>query len=408
MLKTTRNMVFIFFIVLVLGCLLLTLSYMIPSENAFNQINHNADDIQDISPCFIPTYDTTKYDMYTDKIILSQISYYNHNVSLIENAMGAYRTDPGNFSQYLDGDESSIHDHPQYWHGNMVVYKPIFYFLDYNGFKILDLFLELALIIFVLKLMIDRNLKNFCIPLILSLFLIHVEVIGTSLQYSPMLYITLISIIILLKYKEYLFKDNRLFYYFLVIGMATSYFDLLTYPLVSFAIPMIFYLLIEEDKNNLKDNFVKIVLFAVVWAIGYIGMWGCKWIIGSIILKEDVISIGLNKIFFRMNPNSYGEFSRFDAIMKNVLIYKKRGYFVIFALTAVYYVKRIIPSRKNINKVNLKHSIPLLIMASSPFIWYFVCCNHSYIHYWFTYRELWIFFFAILCVAEYLKKSENY
>ena len=261
MFRTIRNLAIIFFIVLILGFSLLTISYMIPCDNAFNQINENSPDILDAYTFSIPTYNTTKGDMYTDKIILSQISYYNQNVSLIENAMGAYRTNPDTFSEYIEGDESTIHDHTQYWHGNLVIYKPIFYFLDYNGFKVLDLFLELVLIIFVLKLMIERNLKNYCVPLLLSLFLIHVEVIGLSLQYSTMFYIMLISIIILLKYKNFLFKENRLFYYFLVIGMASSYFDLLTYPLVSFGVPMIFYLLLN-DSSDLKDNFVKIVLFA--------------------------------------------------------------------------------------------------------------------------------------------------
>ena len=241
--RVMRNLALIFFIVLILGFLLLTIAYMIPCENSFNHINNNAYDILHTPTVSIDTYNTTKNDMYTDKIILSQISYYNPNVSLIENAMGSYRTDPGNFSQYINGEgESTIHDHPQYWHGHLVIYKPIFYFLDYEGFKVLNLFVELTLIIFVLTLMIERNLKSYCLPFLFSLFFIHIEVIGVSLQYSTVFNLMLFSLIILLKYKEFLFKNKRLLYYFLVVGMVTSYSDLLTFPLITFAIPMIFFL----------------------------------------------------------------------------------------------------------------------------------------------------------------------
>ena len=191
----------------------------------------------------------------------------------------------------------------------------------------------------------------------------------------------LLSLIILLKYKEFLFKDKRLLYYFLVVGMVTSYSDLLTYPLVTFAIPMIFCLLLEMDNNNLKDAILKIVLFAVVWTVGYAGMWACKWVISSFVLNKDVITMALNQLLFRVDPNSYGDFSRIDAVLKNVLVYKKRAYMIIFAFIGVYYVKRLISHRKNIKVNKVKRVVPLLIMAAAPFVWYFVACNHSYIHY---------------------------
>lgn len=46
-------------------------------------------------------------------------------------------------------------------------------------------------------------------------------------------------------------------------------------------------------------------------------------------------------------------------------------------------------------KMYLKN-IHFLLIAIIPFVWYMVLANHSYVHYWFTYRELAIFIFAIL------------
>ena len=81
---------------------------------------------------------------------------------------------------------------------------------------------------------------------IYHIFIFHSpEVIGLSMQYAPIFFIMLISVFILLKFKDKLLENNNLIYYFLIIGMATSFFDLLTYPLITLRTPLIFYLLLE-------------------------------------------------------------------------------------------------------------------------------------------------------------------
>ena len=89
------------------------------------------------------------------------------------------------------------------------------------------------------------------------------------------------------------------------------------------------------------------------------------------------------------------------------MVYKKKGYLIIFSLLAIYYGKRLIDYRKNITKNNLKEILPFLFMAVIPFLWYFVVSNHSSIHFWFTFRELLIFFFAIFCSLELIIRKEE-
>ena len=386
-----------------LGFSLMVVTYTLPTDNAQKVIVDNPNVIN--HSYATPSYITTHLDFYTDSIILSEVSYYNKNVSLIDNALSVYGIrEESDFQSFVAGNESVIKDYPRYWHGNLVILKPLFLFFDYDSIKILELFFELVMVIGIIKLMSENNLKNYIIPFLFSICLIHPEVIGLSLQFSAMFNIMLVSVYILLRFKEFLFKNNRLYYYFLVVGMATSFFDLSTYPLVSLGVPLIFYMLMNDNQSNLKDNILKIILFGLVWSVGFFGMWLSKLIISTIILDKNIIMNAFKQFIFR---TSSVEFTRSDAILNNILVYKKRAYLVIIGCMLIYYVKRAIDSKRFFKKDNFKSLIPFIIIALMPFVWYFLVSNHSYIHSFFTYRELVIFFFAIMCMLEYKLNNEN-
>lgn len=404
MIKQVRNLVLVFIGVVLLGFLSMIISYSIPMSKIHDRIVQNTD------PYFatyslIPFDDGTVLDLYTDSIILGETATYNKSKSLIDNAIMVYGPTKGvnDFLEYASGNESTITSYERYWHGSLIVLRPLFYLFDYNSIKVLNLLLQLLLVFGIIKLMIKNGIEKYILPFIISLFLIHPATIGLSFQYSAMYNLLLLSILFMLKFKDKLLEKNRFMYFFLVIGMLTSFFDFLTYPAVIFGVPIVFYLLLE-DKKSFKEKLLKILLYGVLWCIGYVGMWFSKWAITSIILQKDAISEALNIIFFRTSTE---KFTRFDAIMKNIGIYKKRSYVTIFGLIFIYYLVRIIKNRKTLNKSILIKMIPFILVALIPFVWYFVISNHSYIHYWMTYRELVIFFFAGMCGCEILINKDR-
>ena len=378
-------------------------TYSLPNDNVHDNIMKDIEVYTEVYPRVIPNDRTTILDVYTDSKIISELLDKNETTSPIKNAMAVYGTSPKVFNSFIEGKDNTTFEYPRYWHGNLVVFNALFNFLDYNGIKIVQVLCELVLIVGILKLMIDRNLKNYIIPFVLSLLLIHPVVIGLCLQYAPVFFITLISVFVLLKFKEKLFENNNLIYYFLIIGMSTSFFDFLTYPLITVGTPLIFYLLLENNKHTLKENVTKILLFASIWAFGYVGMWVSKWIIASFVLNHDVISNGLSVIAVRSSVEGV---SRFDALFKNILIYD--GYYnVVFGLISIYYIVRLLKMKEEKTVSKLKEIIPFLLIGITPFLWYIFASNHSYIHFWMTYRILFIFFFAVMCSLEYfLAKKE--
>ena len=404
MLKKIINLIILFIGIVLFGFVSLVITYALPitkiHDNVVNNIGISFPYYQSILK-----YETTSLDLYTDSVILGEIAYYNKDASLVDNAMSVYSSQGmEDFIKYAAGDESVVVEYARYWHGNLVVLKPLFYLFDYNSIKVLELFFQVIMIIVIVKLMKKNKLDIFIIPFILSLFFIHPEVIGLSFQFQAMFNLLLVSIAVLLKFKDTLFKENRLIYFFLAIGMLTSFFDFLTYPAVIFGVPIIFYFLLEDSKVSMKKKLLNIILYGVLWSVGYIGMWFSKWVIASLVLHRDVIGTAVNTIFFRTSAN---EFTRLDAIKNNIMVYKERAYALIFAVLFIYYLVRLIKNRKNINTKIVIDIIPLLLIAIIPFAWFFVMSNHSYIHYWMTYRELLIFFFAAFCSLEILINNEG-
>lgn len=398
MIKTVRNLVLIFVIVVMLGFGSMVASYMIPTESAHNMIEHDAAFITDRYNV-VPEYLTTDVDMYSDTIILSEVSYYNKSDSLVGNAMSVYGIrEISDFQDYVHGDESKITEYARYWHGNLVFLKPLFLFFDYNAIKILELFFELVMVISILKLMIDKNLKNYCIPFLLSLFFIHPTVIGLCFHLSSIFNLTLIAIWVLLKYTEVLLTKNRMLYYFLVVGMLTNFIDLSSFPFISFGVPVIFYLLLERDKLTIKNSILKIILFGVIWSLGYFGMWVSKWVIATMFLDFNVVTNAINQLFFRVSDQGS---TRLDGIVANLILYKKRVYIAIMGLIIIYYAKKLFNVRKNITKNSIKQAIPFIFIAITPLVWYALLTNHSVTHACFAYRNLLILIMSLLCCLEY-------
>ena len=56
---------------------------------------------------------------------------------------------------------------------------------------------------------------------------------------------------------------------------------------------------------------------------------------------------------------------------------------------------------------SLLNSLPILAIGLMPFVWYFALTNHSYIHTFFTFRTLIVFWFAMFSATFKIVKDMN-
>lgn len=364
-----------------------------------------------------PTYDGiygyTTLENYTDALMLN-IAAYDGDESVLERAMMNYRINyEGELpTSSLDkmvnnvGNGKKV-EYSRYWHGYLITLKPLLMLFSYQEIRVINSFVIFLLLVMTVLLMYKRCGFEYVFAFSIAVLILNPTIISLSLEYSDIFYITVLSIIFLLYKKEWLdILPERYYILFLLIGMVTSYYDLLTYPIVSLGMPLIVFVLIhcEDYMKQMK----KIVSLSAIWSFGYVGMWAAKWIISTTVTGSDVISNAMNRIMMRAgNTNSEENLITIkDVLLVNFRMLFNKPIIVLIIITGIVIVF-IISSKYQQLCIDKNRIIPLWFISTYPFIWYFATKNHSYIHPRITYRGMSIFVFGLLCIIISLSIRKN-
>lgn len=309
-------------------------------------------------------------------------------------------------SQVLKQAGGSLHEYMRYWHGYLLFLKPLLLITGYNGIRILNGILQIFLILLVIFLMKKRGLTAYILPFLFSWLAIAPWALPYSMQLSTMYYIAMAGSAVLLGF--YPFLRRHIFLYFMLLGILTSYFDYLTWPLISFGLPLIFVLLLERQKETflLKRTLIRMIGLGFNWGLGYSGMWLLKWIISELTLHSGAISQAIGAAFYRSSTDSEGAGVTITAVLtwiENIKRVFNPAFFVgivlFLILLAIDLIRQI---RSGSSRLRIAPAVPFLLTALLPAAWYAVIKNHSFVHPYLTYRILWISIFAGMCMVREL------
>lgn len=305
-------------------------------------------------------------------------------------------------SVYGDGNtDFNVLSYGRYWHGYEIFLKPLLCCMTYGEIRSMMTILQIALVITFVVILVQKNRIAQIIPFLGMWIFLNPPTVMISMQYNSMFVITMVELILIAFFdKSYcdIHRDNLFYlYHFFIAGCLASYFDFLTYPLLTFGVPVVF--LISLNKENLKENFILLVKCAILWCAGYVFMWAGKWILGSLVSGTHILKEAKKAIQFRTSSATEEKmFSYFQVVISNL----RSGYFVPMVLAAfavfIYNTRRGLSIQKK--------DLIFLVCALMPFAWYFIAKNHSFIHSWFTYRILGITVFSILTLCVSMKKTE--
>ena len=133
----------------------------------------------------------------------------------------------------------------------------------------------------------------------------------------------------------------------------------------------------------------------MLWAVGYGVSWVTKWALATLTTGENVLRDGFRE--FAVRAGEYQDVSRWDALVRNVDMVQWRWVFVVLAVMAVLALFGF--RRKGLNR-----AFPCLLLALPPLLWYMVAAEHSYLHFWFTYRNMAVVLFALFSSVACLVK----
>lgn len=391
----------------------LTLSAGIKTESIQEKIEESADylcedkvfpymESEDVKPSCI--------DRYADSILLN-IAYNFEADDKLKSVMWSsyyytyYQNENVNLYDTVYKGQEKNNQYLRYWHGSAGVMRVLHTFLNIKQIYIWHGVLFVILFAVLTALLVRFHCTLYAVLLGLSLIAVSFWYVPFSLEYTwSFLCMFVFSIAAVIMTGKS--KDSNIGILFMLSGMVTIFLDFLTTETVSLMIPLMLTLILRRKRayGVLKTEILYSLKAAILWGIGYVGMWVMKWITASIVIGENVMPYVTEHIEERMAGN-LGDMSIFGylwlSVKRNVtcvfpLDYGLTGaiiagvlFVIILYFTYVYHKK----------KIDWKYIIFFLVLGLVPYLRILVMRNHSVLHYFFVHRALCISVFAFLIGA---------
>lgn len=401
---------------IIIGVLLLLAVYILPVKGMKANVARSSEifNYEGIYPQIVSGYQYMRLDNYTDSIMLGA-AIYDGLEGTINKTVNSYHLDSDQLSPELAltnyANEVSAYDYfavsyGRYWHGYLVPLKLLLLFFDYSDIRILNFFLQNFLLFIIIRKLYRVHMEQYAPAFLIMIFILNPLTAALSLQFSSVYYIVLFSTIWFLHLVEHrMATESKINHLFFAIGFLTAYFDFLTYPLVPFGILIVLYLIVNGENIRLAS--IKPLLQKMfLWGAGYGGMWGGKWLAGSILTKQNLLADALNQVFLRTSAGIYdGEagYTRLDALWRNIGVLLKWPFLIVFLGVGGILAYRLRKLTIHTMRQNAAIIFFLAATAFMPVGWILITAGHAYGHYWFTYKEFAFSGFALLSLGIYLK-----
>lgn len=398
----------------IMAAIVLTVVYLLPTEPMKNHVESSIDIFykEETYPQQAEGYKLSQLDNETDAYMLLDAVYPRNDMSALEAAMRVprvgYKDDYSGRRElvswlWLKEKPDEEKTYARYWHGYLVFLKPLLLLLDYADIRILNMIVQVFLFSFLIANMVEKGYKQYLVPLLAAEAVINPIAIAMSMQFSSIYYIVIISLLYLTNQEvDYIIKKDYII--FTLIGVATAFFDFLTYPIAAFGMAASFVLVKNKDADW-KKNIILVLKWGVFWGIGYGGMWSCKWLISSIILQENVIrEVMQQALLHTSDVVVMGErYNVLQILWKNIRVFAKWPYVLLGGFIVISGLR----GRLRLNLQKWKQVIPFLVIAVLPALWLMVLKEHASSCYWYTYRGFMATIFALLCGLRTICVDKN-
>lgn len=297
--------------------------------------------------------------------------------------------------------------YPRYWHGYLLFLKPMLLVLDVSEIKLLMMTAQVFLAAIAIFLINKKIGAGVAFALLTTLVILNPVTVALTFQENTIYVLSLISMILILLFNDRLIRKDNYSVYFIIWGSTTCFFDFLTYPLVTLGLPLCLVVLLNH--NSFRTSFLNIIESSAAWSIGYVGLWLGKFISCTILTDYNLLEYGAKSVLFRMGLDNLGndqfEMTFMEAFKMNILpLYNWISLLIILIVIAACIVLYKYGYRREPDKGRLAC---LLLLSLYPVVWYAGTKNHSYIHYYMTYRELAITWFCFASIALYKWEKRN-
>lgn len=387
------------------------LVYFVPEDCIKQNIRLSADslEIEGLFPKFFVRQDESFYMQQMDNSMDSNflnICFYMSDNGILNAMWGdllginSYEGPLENLTLCMeceDGPEAYLHYAREWW-GMVVVVRPLLCFFTLPQIRLLSQCLAYLLMgIAVLDLHQKFGYKV-AILFLFAFSIISLDVYASCINFAGSLYCVLISIIVFCKKYR---SDSSKFRFMFIVGAVTAYLDCFACPFITLLVSLLILLsdYLEARISCLKEMELSIVKVGLGWLCGYVGLWGAKWIMASLVLKENIVLDALTEM--KVQSVERGLSWTADTKLETVVTamwnmcsnffpinYLKElsstvGNKVIIVLAVVviaFFIGLAIKRLKN--GCDAYFFFGMLLIGLIPYICVIMMHNHAYAHYW--------------------------
>lgn len=392
----------------VIGIILLALVYQLPTQKMKENVARSSDlyNYEGVYPQLITGYKTTQLDNVTDTIMLAEAMCPVED-SCLKSVMQVKRrvcsvdgkTGPIEVTNYANDAGYPVYEtsYPRYWHGYLILLKPLLLFFDVGDIRMFNFFLQSFLLLWIMIRLVMQHYQKEAIVFGIGILVINPLVTAVSFQNSTVYYILLASVLYLTaggRINSNYIENRECSYFFLVIGIVTSYFDFLTYPLAALGIPLLF-VIYFSNGIHWKKQIKYIFQYGCLFFSGYFGMWICKWGWATVLINQNIFVDALHELgmWMKADRNQMSEYKITigTAIARNIVNLVKWPYVILVLGGMCYCLKGI----GKIHRKELVNFIPFILVMLIPFL-HMIISGHVFMHNSFTYREFTVSILALL------------
>ncbi|MCR5282409.1 MAG: hypothetical protein K6E18_03495 [Lachnospiraceae bacterium] len=428
-------------LVVLAAVLLLYGAAMIPQESVRQNFVRSADTLcendvffhvqEGVFPSFIDRYADSillniAWNLRPDPGSLMWTAYYTDE----------YQNENENLYASVNEDLSANQEYVRYWHGSAAVVRILHRALDIRSIYLLHGIILVVLTILLLILLIRRKMLIEASALSVGLIGVSIWFVPLSLEYYwTFLCMLLASVLILILEEKG--KAGWIPVLLLVTGMVTAYLDFLSTETITLTVPLLLLyrqrLGRESRQQNKRDigqktgthnksdsslkemqsaGITSYLVYCLIWALGYVGMWTTKWMLAACITKENVIPYIKGHVAERIGtqtPVLKLPIHLLTTLKRNLQGLFPFGYGAagivcgIGILLVLAYVAYVFHGKQKPGGSMILYGLLIAI----PYVRYLVLHDHAYLHAFFTYRAqlvvimvIWILFCETTDLSE--------
>ena len=355
-------------------------------------------------------------DNYTDTIMLFEAAAMGEQDPLTAMMTAtAYNVDnfetmAGDLAVYCErtiplatGAQKAVHlvpfSYARYWHGYLIWLRPLLLVTDITGVRVVQYLVLAALFAAVAVLLRRRCGLRAAVWFAVSQLLVTAFWAPHQVQFFTCFAVAYAGCVWVLAKPR---RSDDVCLALLVLGVVTSFCDLLVTPVLTLGLPLVCWLLEPQQRLRAGTRQCGIVVGgSLTWGVGYLLCWASKWVLAGLVTGQNVIADALHQVGVRTAADSWHGMELTWGNILHFVYMTLAGKHLFWPLVLAVVLLLALFAASIRDRQQLARALPLGLCALMTPAWFIVLRTHSIQHGWFTWRALGLTVFAGLAFLYY-------